>query len=346
MLQGMTETRPDTMGSIRKLGWTLRLLTLMLAALLAFVSGAWGAVALWFQLPRRKRLNRFGSLAWCAWVVGMFCMAATKAALWPLAVHGLTLLSSLLWWQTIRPSNQRVWADDVARLLHATEQGSTVVLVNVRDFHWRTVDDYDIRWKTAEYNLDQLASAEAIVSYWDSPAIAHAMISFGFENGQHLVFSVEIRRKLGQKFSSLGGFFKQFEMILVAAEERDIVRVRTNIRGEDDYLYPLSMDRSFMRSLFLSYLDAANKLTVKPRFYNTITSNCTTLVYRMAKRLHRPLPLDVRLLLTGHLDSYLYDNGILDQHLSLQEWRQGARITERARRAGPAEDFSQAIRRE
>jgi len=334
-----------TMDWIRKLGWHLRLLALLVTALLTFASGAWGAMALWFHMPKRAWLNWIVSFAWCVWVLSLFVLAVLKAAIWPLAMHGLALLLLLAWWLTIRPSNQRVWADDVARLLHGTVQGNMVTLVNVRDFNWRSVDDYDIHWKGAKYDLELLVSADAIVSYWDSPAIAHAMISFGFEDRRHLVFSVEIRRKRGQEFSSLGGFFKQFEMILLAAEERDIVRVRTNVRGEDDYLYPLSMDRNVMRSLFIAYLEEANKLVLKPRFYNTITSNCTTLVYRMAKRLHQPLSLDVRLLLTGHLDGYLYDNDILDQSLSLQAWRERSRITERARRAGPTEDFSRAIRR-
>jgi hypothetical protein len=329
---------------MKKLGLLMRLLAGALSGLVVFVSGAWGALALWYRLPGRRAARAVGSGVWLLLVVALVTLAARERAWWPLALYGLALLSLLGWWVTIRPSHDRVWADDVARLLRGTVQGHRVTLANVRNFRWRSDEDYDVRWETRCYDLDRLVSADAIQSYWGSAAIAHAMISFGFDDGRHVVFSVEIRKKRGERFSSIGGFFKQFEMILVAADENDIVRVRTNVRGEDDYLYPLTMTPEIMRSLFVSYVEAANALVETPRFYNTISSNCTTLVYRMAKRLHPGLTLDIRLLLTGYLAGYLYDNGALDPRLSLDAWRERARITGRARAIGAGEDFSQVIR--
>ena len=250
----------------------------------------------------------------------------------------------LLWWASIAPSNQRIWADDASHLLTGAVQGSNVTLNNVRDFTWRSDDDYDVRWETRHYDLDHLASADAVLSYWGSAAIAHAMISFGFDDGSHVVFSVEIRKQRGQQYSAIGGFFKQYETILVAADERDVIRVRTNVRGEDDYLYPLHMDKAAMRALFLAYVQDANKLTVTPEFYNTITSNCTTIVYRMARQIEPGLPRDFRLLLTGYLPEYLYKVGALDQSTPIEEQRQRARITDKARNSKPGDDFSRAIR--
>ena len=250
----------------------------------------------------------------------------------------------LIWWASIPPSNDRLWADDVSRPLSGAVAGSQVTLHQVRDFRWRSDDDYDARWETRRYDLDHLASADAMLSYWGSRAIAHAMISFGFDDGRHVVFSVEIRRKRGEEYSPIGGFFKQFETILVAADERDIIRVRTNVRGEDDYLYPLQMDQATMRGLFLSYVKAANRLADQPAFYNTVTSNCTTLVYRMARHLDPDLPWDVRLLLTGYLPEYLQKIGALDPRQPIDELRRRARITSRARRSQPQDDFSRVIR--
>jgi hypothetical protein len=250
----------------------------------------------------------------------------------------------MFWWMSIAPSNNRIWAGDTSRLLTGNVEGSQVTLNNVRDFSWRTDDDYDAHWETRHYDLDHLASADAVLSYWGSAAIAHAMISFGFDDGSHLVFSVEIRKKRGQQYSAIGGFFKQFETILTAADERDVIRVRTNVRGEDDYLYPLRMDKAAMRALFLSYVHAANKLAVTPAFYNTITSNCTTIVYRMARQIDPGLPWDIRLLLTGYLPEYLYKVGALDRSVPIAELRQRGRITERARSSKPGDDFSRVIR--
>lgn len=329
---------------MNKFSLMLRYVLGALAAVTVFLSGAWGALALWYQLPGGSVGRVLGSVVWALLVVGLVALAIGRRSLWPLAGYGLALLVLLMWWWSIRPSNDRIWADDVARLLGGQVHGHRVTLVNVRDFDWRSDSDYDARWETRDYDLDHLVSADAILSYWDSRAIAHAMISFGFDDGRHVVFSVEIRKKKGEAFSEIGGFFKQFEMVLVAADEHDIVRVRTNVRGEDDYLYPLDLQPATMRTLFLSYVDAANRLRERPAFYNTITSNCTTLVYRMARQMDPGLPMDLRLLLTGYLSGYLYDNGVLDRRWSLEAWTRHARITERARATRPGEDFSRAIR--
>jgi hypothetical protein len=321
-----------------------RALLIALAALLTFVSGAWGTLALWYQLPGGAVGRSAGSAVWALLVIALVVAAISRRSWMPLGVYAVTYGVLLLWWASISPSNHRVWADDVARMLTGTVQGSEVTLQNVRDFSWRSDSDYDARWETRRYDLDHLATADAVLSYWGSKAIAHAMISFGFDDGSHVVFSVEIRKKRGDQYSSVGGFFRQFETILVAADERDIIRVRTNVRGEDDYLYPLRMDKPTMRALFLSYVQAANTLATTPAFYNTLTSNCTTIVYRMARQIDPGLPWDMRLLLTGYLPEYLYKVGALDHALSVEQWRQRARITERARNSAAGDDFSKAIR--
>lgn len=317
----------------------------VLAAVLLFVSGAWGAFALAFRFPGPRVARMAAATIWALACVALWTAWLGWGAGW--ACGGLVAAFALLlgWWATIRPRNDRVWADDVAQLLHGDVEGSRVVLHNVRDFDWRAEDDYDVRWDTRAYDLDSLCAADAIVSYWSGEAIAHAMMSFGFDDGRHVVFSVEIRRKRGEAFSEIGGFFRQFELVLIAADERDIVRVRTNVRGEDDYLFPLRMPTEALRSLFLSYVNAANELAAMPRFYNTVTSNCTTIVFRMAKRIDGALPFDLRLLLTGYLPEYLHDNGALDGRFGVDEWRRLGRITERARASEPHDDFSAVIRR-
>jgi hypothetical protein len=315
-----------------------------LAALIAFVSGVWGAMALWYQWPGSTSGRSAGSVLWILAVIALAAIAIGRRSWLPLAAYAAIYALLVWWWSSIAPSNSRIWAEDVSRLLVGTVQGSQVTLDNVRDFDWRSDDDYDAHWETRHYDLDRLASADAVLSYWGSDAIAHAMISFGFDDDRHVVFSVEIRRKLGERYSPIGGFFKQFETTLVAADEHDIIRVRTNVRGEDGYLYPLRMDPPAMRALFLSYVQAANELAARPAFYNTITSNCTTIVYRMARQIQPGLPWDIRLLLTGYLPGYLHDVGVVDTSLPLGELRERSRVTGRARSTSADDDFSLAIR--
>jgi hypothetical protein len=250
----------------------------------------------------------------------------------------------LTWWSLIQPSNNRLWADDVAQRTTGIVDGDHVTLHNVRNFDWRTKTDYTQRWETRTYDLRRLNSLDMILSYWSLPAIAHVLISFGFDDGEHVVFSVEIRREKTESFSEIGGFFKEFELSIIACDERDVIRVRTNVRGEDDYLYRLRMPVDDIRSLFLAYVGQANDVARKPRFYNTVTANCTTIIYHMMKRIVGHLPLDYRLLLSGYLPGYAYKVGGLDTRYSLEELRVLGRITERAKESDRRPTFSADIR--
>jgi len=323
----------------------LRLAGSLLASLLVVLPAAWGAFALWYQVPGGHPVKTLSVLLWAALAL------AAVACLWQgrtvlgLGAFALGLAALLLWWYQIPPTNERVWADDVARMATGSVEGNRVTLHNVRNFHWRSDSDYTPRWETRSYDLDRLESVDMIMSYWRGPAIAHMLISFGFDDGAHVVFSVEIRRGKGEAFSEIGGFFKQFELSIIAADEEDIIRVRTNIRGEDDYLYRVQIPRAAMRAMFMGYIDQANRLVTTPRFYNTITVNCTTLVYHMMKHIVGRLPFDYRVVFTGYLPAYVYQVGGLDRRYPLQVLRELGHITERARLADRSPSFSADIRR-
>jgi hypothetical protein len=309
------------------------------------VLAAWVAAALAFQAPG-------GALTRGILVVGWALVALLLvAALWrghapaALAAFALAFVAALFWWHALRPSNTRPWADDVARTATGEVHGSLVTLHDVRNFEWRTADDYTQRWETRTYDLERIESLDMITSYWAGPAIAHVLISFGFSDGQQLVFSVEIRRERGEKFNEIGGFFKEFELSIIAADERDIIRVRTNVRNEDDYLYRVRLPRADIRALFLAYIQQMNELARVPRFYNTITVNCTTLVYHMVEHIVGRLPFSYGLVLSGYLPRYVYAIGGLDSRYTLEELRAAGRITARARAADRSADFSAAIRR-
>ncbi|HEY3656685.1 MAG TPA: DUF4105 domain-containing protein [Steroidobacteraceae bacterium] len=323
----------------------LRIAAAALATLLVGIPAVWGSLALWYQGPGGQGLKTLSVMLWAAFSLSVL------VALWQVRI-GLGLFAFavafaglLIWWTRLSPTNDRVWADDVARATTGTVDGNRVTLRNVRNFDWRSPTDYTQHWETRSYDLDRLRSVDMVMSYWRGPAIAHMLISFGFDDGAYVVFSVEVRRQKTQDFSEIGGFFKEFELSIIAADERDVIYLRTNIRGEDDYLYRLQLPVSAVRSLFLGYIGEANSVAETPRFYNTITVNCTTLVYHMMKRIVGRLPLDYRLLLSGYLPEYVYAVGGLDRHHSLQELHDHGRITDRAKQADRSENFSEEIRR-
>jgi hypothetical protein len=318
---------------------------LMLATGAVVGFAAWAAIALWFQAPGGPLLRGVCIGGWLSFALAALLALHRAHGMLALMAFALAVGGVLLWWHSLKPSNDRLWADDVARTTSGAVHGDLVTLSNVRNFDWRSETDYTQRWETRSYDLRRLQSLDMITSYWAGPAIAHVLLSFGFDDGQHVVFSVEIRRQKSQTFSEIGGFFKEFELSVIAADERDVIRVRTNIRGEDDYLYCIRLPLQDIRLLFLSYLKQTNELVHTPRFYNTITVNCTTLVYHMMERIVGRLPFSYRLLLSGYLPGYVYSVGGLDQRYTLEQLRAFGRITQRAQESDRSEFFSRDIRR-
>ncbi len=256
-----------------------------------------------------------------------------------------------LWWQSIKPSNDRDWAPDVAQMTTGETLASVVTLHNVRNFTWRSETDIDERWETRHYDLAQLSSVDLIVSYWTIPAIAHTLVSFGFDDGRHVVFSVEIRKEKGEEFSEIGGFLKRFELSVIAADERDIIGVRSKVRDEKVFLFRTQLNAADRRALFLAYVDEANALATTPRFYHTLTANCTTIVFGMMQRIIGDLPWDYRLLASGYLPNYVYDLGGLDTRFSFAELERMGYVTRRVNAAlldssasADSVEFSRAIR--
>lgn len=314
------------------------------ASLVLLLSGCWAAAAIWYQFPGPPVASTVAALSWLVLTTGALVWHwRTRRWTAPL-IYGLAFAGLLIWWASILPSNHRQWADEVAQMTTGQIDGDIATLRQVRNFDWRSETDYTPRWETRTYDLDKLVSADMVLSYWGISAIAHTLVSFGFEDGKRVVFSVEIRKERHESFSAFGGFFKKFDMSVIAADENDIIRVRSNVRGEDVYLFPVKVSRDTMRSLFMAYVGEANALAAEPRFYNTLTANCTTIVYHMMTRIVDGLTLDYRLLASGYLDSYVYDVGGLEPGYALQTLRERGRITDRARSIARGQDFSTLIR--
>ncbi len=312
-----------------------------LFALIVLTGTAWSAMAIWLNLEGPVRLIGLGLL--CLAVIAVGAARFYKRRLgWGALI--LAASAVLGWYQTIEPRQDRNWAYDVAHGARADMTGDKVTLSNLRDFDWQTPISAKERWITETYDLDQLDSVEMLTSVWDSPDIAHLLVSFGFTTGEHVVFSVEIRREAHESFSEIGGFFRQFELVLIAATERDIIRVRTDLRHEDVRMFPVDLTPEQRRTMFLSYVDLAQSLEKEPQFYNTISANCTTVVYGLALSLKSDLPIRKSLILSGRLPEYLDSLGVLGGEGSLEDRHARALLPTDAQSKHPDMTFSEAIR--
>jgi Domain of unknown function (DUF4105) len=244
----------------------------------------------------------------------------------------------------LKPSNDRDWQQDVAETAWAEINGDEVTVHNVRNCDYRTETDFTPHWETRTVRLSGITGMDVAINYWGSPWIAHPIVSFQFADALPLCFSIETRKTIGQQYSTLEGFYRQYTLIYVVADERDCIRLRTNYRHEDVYLYHTLASPAQARERFREYINTVNALHENPRWYNAVTHNCTTSIRtQRAAKLRKPW--DWRILLNGKADEMLYqDHAVATGGLSFTELKQRSLINERARAADQNPDFSRVIR--
>ena len=318
----------------------------LLATLVILGATTWGSGLVLFRLTGATAiLGAIGfGIAGLAGATGLW----TGAARLPLS-FAVIFLGLLGWWNGLAPSHDRNWIPELARLPTVAREGETITVSNLRNFAWRTEADYDQRWETRRYDLSQIEGADLFLSYWSGEAIAHLLVSFTFQDQPPLTFSIEVRREQGEDWSSLAGFFRTYEMAYVAADERDLVGLRSHARKEDVRLFRLAATPAQARDVLLAYAADVNRLAATPRWYNTLTTNCTTVVYTLVGSVAPgwtfSLPLDPRVLLSGYLPGYLQRIGAIRTDIPLDELVAQAKIGDKAR-AIPLDDpaFSVKLR--
>jgi hypothetical protein len=318
-----------------------------LGALAVLGVTGWGALALAVVGPGgdqgRLVLAAVYGLAGLAAVVALVLHRGQRFAL---PVFAVALAAIAVWWGGLRPSNERDWRPEVARLAYATVDGDMVTVHNVRNFDYRTETDFTPAYYDRTYDLKKLDSGDLVAVYWMGPAIAHLLLSFGFGD-DHLAISIEARKEKGEGYSSAKGFFRQYELYYVVADERDVLRVRTNYRKdppEDVYVYPLRVPRENIRRVFLEYVRKMNALRARPEFYNTLTTNCTTAILMNTRVNPGSLPFSWKVLLSGYTPAYVYESGRIDQSLPFEELQRRSLVNAAAQAADQAPDFSRRIR--
>lgn len=305
---------------------------------------AWSVLAIYYSSLPGEALRLVLS--------GIFAVAVIAAFLF-LPRRGRTLACFLAafcvvaaWWIMIPASNSRNWQRDVARAPYAVIDGNLVTIHDIRNFSYRTETDFDPVYYDKTFDLTKLDSVDLISVYWMGDAIAHVMMSFGFQGRDFVCFSIETRREQGEDYSTIKGFFKQYELIYVAGDERDLIRLRTDYRNprEDVYLYRLYVSPEKKRGLFMEYVRRINKMKERPEWYNTLTTNCTTNIVSHIKTSGGRARYNWKVLLSGYAPQYAYELGALDTRIPFGKLRQQSRINVRAHAIGDDPEFSRKIR--
>lgn len=308
-----------------------------LLRLTGFLLALWAFGALWFDAAPAAA---WGFLA--AIVAASFVLRRTGRA-WIIPFAGFAAVLS--WWLTLIPTHDREWAVEYVKLPWAEVEGDRLTIHELRNFTHEQGGGIPVtRWQTRTYNLADLQGMDLAVNYWGSPWIAHPIVIFCFKHEPPLAFSIETRREQGEKYSALAGFYRQYELIVLAGDERDFLRGRTS-KGEDIHLYATTATPERAKQRLMEYIGTINELRDAARWYNAVTSNCTTAIRGMRKT--DQIPFDWRLLINGKGDEMLYEHGLLKADgLSFSELKARARINEAALTAHNDPAFSNAIRKE
>jgi uncharacterized MnhB-related membrane protein len=317
----------------------LRFILYALAWIAAALCAAWAVGALYFDFPKA---GAFAAILFVLALLAIVILARGK--LLKLAIIFGAFAVVLAWWFTLKPTNDSAWQPDVAQTAWAEINGDEITIHNVRNCDYRTESDFTPHWETRTVRLSQITGMDVAINYWGSPWIAHPIVSFQFSDGLPLCFSIETRKMTGQQYSTLEGFYRQYTLIYVVADERDCIRLRTNYRHEDVYLYHTLASPAQAQERFREYINTVNALHEKPHWYNAVTSNCTTNI-RAQRAANLRKPWDWRILLNGKADEMLYqDHAIATGGLPFIELKQRSLINERARAADQNPHFSSAIR--
>lgn len=335
-----TESRPNK----SPVSWLAKLLRWLLMAawfLCRVLLIAWPTLAIyWSNLP----------WAWLRLVLALaFLMFSAYVFWWARRLRMYVLFAGLffivlMWFISIRPTHNRPWRPDVAVMPRVTIDGDRVRITGVRNFEYRSRTDFTERWEEREVQVSHLTSIDFFVSYWMPGPVAHTFLSFNFDNAPPLCMSIEARPVAGEGFEPIRSMFKQFELIYVVGDEHDVVGVRTNFRDEDVYMYRINASAASARALFLIYLDRINQLADHPEWYHLLSNNCTLNIVRYARAVGKPAGFDIRFLLNGLVDRWLYSLGLLDTSMPFRELRERSLINKAAQAAADSPDFSERIR--
>jgi hypothetical protein len=319
------------------LNWPIRGICLLFQVLLI----AWATLAIHYSNLPSAVLRVAAAMSFAILAIWLLWLSRDRRGS---IVFAVLFLAVVAWWLSISPSHDRPWRPEVAVMPRAIIDGDRVHITGVRNFEYRSRNDFTARYEERDIQLSHLTALDFFVSYWSEGLVAHTFVSFIFDNAPPLSISIETRPEVGEGFNPIASLFKQFELIYVVGDERDLVRVRTNYRKETVYLYRLDSSLDKERELLMIYLKRINQLADRPEFYHLLSNSCTINIIRYANAAGRVGRFDIRHLLNGLIDNYLYYSGRVDTTLPFDELRRRSQINEAAQAADDAPDFSDRIR--
>jgi len=322
----------------------LRRILVFIAYLIAVLLTVWAAAAIFFDSPVAG-VRIPGAIAYLVVVVASLLLLRGHYAGLVVAVAGFALVT--LWWLSVKPLQNRDWQPDDAESAWSETQGDEVTIHNVRNCDYRTEKDYTCQWETRTFNLSKLSGADIFITWWGPTLIAHPIVSFDFGEQGHVPLSIETRDVVGQSYSAIRGFFRQYALIYIVTDERDVIRLRTNFRKDEEvYIFRTTASPKLAREIFQEYLDRINQLHSKPEWYNALTNNCTTnIAVSTAEAQGKPVRFDWRILLNGKMDEMMYEHdSLVTGGLSLAALKAQAHINDAARAADNSPEFSRLIR--
>jgi hypothetical protein len=266
---------------------------------------------------------------------------------WAAILCLLAFCCVLVWWLNLKASNDGNWQPNVAQTAWVEMEGDRVTIHNLRNCEYRTETDYANCWSDRTVYLSQIRAVDLFLTNWGISFASHPIVSFQFGDHEHVAFSIEARYKTGQNYSTILGFFRQYGLIFVGSDERDVIRLRTNYRKDEEvYMYRIQVQPETARTMFLTYATYLNNLKDHPEWYNELTRNCTTTLNKpLAADVSNPQPWNYRFILNGTLDELLYERGrLVTGGLPFPELKQSEHINTAARAANQSPDFSALIR--
>jgi hypothetical protein len=252
----------------------------------------------------------------------------------------------------LKPSNDRQWDVGFEKLSNISREGDRVTIKNFRDFTFvkgkRTNTDY----KEVQVNIKDIQRVWFMYEPFKVPpftsfgGIAHTYFTFDFKNHEPLVVSVEARREEGETYSSYTGAFNKFELQYIWGSETDFDKQRAFSNGEGLYMFPLQLSTGSAKNLFLQMVNTSITLGNHPRFYNTLTSNCTNELAKNANAIKAgSVPLDKAWIFPGYSDEFLYRLKLIPSDKPLEQIRQKYEVSKKMRELDSDPEFSEDIRK-